>query len=75
MKKFYEVTVRKYTDTCNGCGRINENIAFTTTKALAEKIAKEYRENHEVNQYWMTYHLDDNNHIIIDITEHEMITE
>lgn len=78
MTKFYEVNVARCD--CEGNFDRFERIAFTTTREIAERIAKDFRAEHQVGQYWCEYYtigdglfIKAGDEILIEINEFEAI--
>lgn len=62
MMKIYEIKVARVTADW-GAFAGYERIAMVTTMEKAEKKIAEFRKEHEVNQYWMTYDIDEEKRI------------
>ena len=66
--KIYEIRVVKVT---SDYGRFDgyENIGYTVDKTIAEKIAKDWAKENEVNQWWMCYDRNREGHIRVEVVE------
>ena len=70
----YKVTVAKYTD-CEGKRTWTQTVAYAATEEIAMRLIKEYREKHQVNQYWRDYPVTDEGNIIMGIEGYGVVTE
>ena len=52
-----------------------EHIAYCISENKANEIAKTFAEKHEINQWWMIYGKNTENHINVEIIDKGIITE
>ena len=67
----YEINVTRVN--CDGWTVGNEVVARTINPNKIDEIIKKFREEHQVNQWWMMYKQDENENIKMEVVEHDVI--